>query len=386
MQRPDQLKALSQLPTPILTLYVSMAASDASRHPLVQSSYAWLKDQAAVIAKSLKSPDAKRFARQAEHVQEFLKNRHPEEKALVIFAGVKTWKLLPLYVPVENELHWGTPQLGQLIRLRNDHESYAVVVIDHQAVRFFAYAPTELTQLAENNFEIDASQWKKKGVGQFTSERSQKTRGADHDRFEHRVDAQYDRLCRETADQTVTLCKQHGLARTFIVGPDRLIRIIQTKLPRPFSESAILIAEDLGKSSPRELLRYLVPALEDRERQHQVAEVTRLLSAEHGAVTDFDETLSRLQNGTTHTLFVVQGHDLDLHQCVQCGVVNRSADPVCAACGGQLKRVALRDVLPKLLVAHDVKIEFVSGEAAQMLARAGGMAGWVRQAKATSAR
>jgi len=39
-----------------------------------------------------------------------------------------------------------------------------------------------------------------------------------------------------------------------------------------------------------------------------------------------------------------------------------------------------------LLLAHDVKIEFVSGEAAQMLARAGGMAGWVRQAKATSAR
>jgi Bacterial archaeo-eukaryotic release factor family 10 len=386
VQRPDQLQVLAQLPTPILTVYVNTAASDASHHPRVQPSLAWLKEQTVTTAQSLKSPDAKRFARQVERVRAYLDDRHPEEKALLILAGAKSWELLPLHVPVENELHWGTPQLGQLVRLRNAHKSYAVVVIDHQAARFFAYSPAELTLLAEKHFEIDASQWKKKqDLGHFTGDRIQKARGLDRDLFDHRVEAQYARLCHETAEEAVALCKRHTLAGTFLVGPDRLIRVIQAKIPHPFSETAFLVAEDFGKASPHELLQHLSPALKEHERQQQIVAVKRLLSEERTAVTDLDETLARLQNGTIHTLVVANDLDLDLHQCAQCGLANRSADPVCVTCGGKRRQVTLRDILPKLLMSHDVKVEFVTGEAAKILTRAGGMAGWVRLAKASSA-
>ena len=385
MLRTDRLQDLAKLPAPVLTVYINTTANDASRHPQVQPCLTWLQEQAATTGQSLPSTDAKRFQQQVERIERFLQDRHPEEKALVIFAGSKSWKLLPLQVAVENQLHWGNPQLGQLVRLWNGHKSYGVVVIDHHAARFFAYSLGELTQLAEKQFDIDDSQWKKKDLGHFTGERIRKTRGSNRDVYEHRLEAQYERLCRETADEAVTHSKKFEFAGIFLVGPDRLIRTIQAKLPHLFSESVFLVAENLGKSSPSQLLRQLQPVLEDRERRQQITAVTQLLSADHAAVTDLDETLADLQNGRIHTAFVAHDLDLDLHQCVQCGLANRSADPVCATCGGTREKVPLRELLPKLLAAQDVKVEFMSGEAAHILMQAGGMGGWLRQAKATSA-
>jgi hypothetical protein len=47
--------------------------------------------------------------------------------------------------------------------------------------------------------------------------------------------------------------------------------------------------------------------------------------------------------------------------------------------------IALLDVLPRFAAEHGTNVEFVSGEAALILARVGGVAGWLRQPRRVAA-
>lgn len=385
MLRLEQLQKIAALPSPILSAYLNTRSENASRHPLAKTCLAWLRKKAASISRTLLPRDAERFREELRRIEGFLHDRHTEERALAIFAGPKAWAVFPLQIAVENELVWGQPAIGQLFRLLHERKSSCIVAVDHHAARFFAYSLGELTELARKKFEVDPSQWKKKSLGHLTSGRIQKMRGPFPDRFEHRMEVQYARLCRETAEQAAALSRQHGLAHIFVAGPDRLIRPMQTQFPPAFEEFVCLVPEDLGNFSPKELLQRLEPVIDEYEQKRQMAVVTRLLITDNGAVADLDETLAQLQNGRVRSVVVSRDFDLDLRQCRKCGLASRAADPVCAVCAGELRKVALRELLPALLAAHNTEVEFVNGKAARTLERAGGMGGWLRQAKVTAA-
>jgi hypothetical protein len=385
MLRLEQLQKIAALPSPILSAYLNTRSENASRHPLAKTCLAWLRKKSASTSRTLLPRDAERFREELRRIEGFLHDRHPEEKALAIFAGPKTWTVFPLQIAVENELVWGQPAIGQLFRLLHERKSSCIVAVDHRAARFFACSLGKLTELARKQFEVDPSQWKKKSLGHLTSGRIQKMRGPYPDRFEHRIEVQYARLCRETAKQAAALSKQHGLAHIFLAGPDRLIRPMQTQFPPAFGEFVCLVPEDLGNFSPKELLQRLEPVIAEYEQKRQMAVVTRLLITDNGAVADLDETLAQLQNGRVRSVVVSRDFDLDLRQCRKCGLASRAADPVCAVCAGELRKVALRELLPALLAAHNTEVEFVNGKAARTLERAGGMGGWLRQAKVTAA-
>jgi Bacterial archaeo-eukaryotic release factor family 10 len=386
MLRVEQLQEIAVLPSPILSVYLNTRSENASRHPRAETCLTWLRKKAASASRTLLPRDAERFLQEVRRIEQFLRGRHPEEKSLAIFAGPTAWMVFPLQVAVEKELAWGQPAIGQLFRLLHEHNSCCIVAIDHHAARFFAYSLGELTELARKQFEVDPSQWKKKSLGHLTSGRIQKMRGPFPDRFEHRIEVQYARLCRETAEQAAALSKQHGLAHVFLAGPDRLIRPMRTQFPPAFEEFVCLVPEDLGNFSPNELLQRLEPIIAEYEQKRQMATVTRLLITGNRAVADLDETLAQLQNGRVRSVVVSRDFDLDLRQCTKCGLASRAADPVCAVCAGELRKVALRELLPALLAAHHTEVEFVSGKAARTLERAGGMGGWLRQAKVTAAR
>ena len=385
MKHENAFNAFTTFPGPVLTLFVNTSAGDASRHPLVQPGVAWFEEQVAAAGKALPPDEEKQFRRQAARIRNFLVGRHPAEKALVFFAGPKTWKQISLQVPVRNELHWGKPQVQQFLQLQCEYPPYGLIVMDHSAARFFLYKFGELTQIAEKSFEVDAAQWKKKDQGHVAAERIRKTRGPQREAFERRMEAQYVRLCRQTADQAVELSLRNGLAGTFLVGPNRLIRAVHQDFPRAFCDSVVLVPENLGKDSPRKLVRELQPFFEAFKQDHELSLVKRLQTGERAAITDPDEILGQIQNRTIHTLVVARGLDLDLQKCTVCGLINRSADPACALCRGARTRTTLREVLDRLIEAQDLTIEFVSGEAAALLMRTGGLGGWLRPAKASAA-
>jgi hypothetical protein len=92
-----------------------------------------------------------------------------------------------------------------------------------------------------------------------------------------------------------------------------------------------------------------------------------------------DETLARVQDGSIRTLVLAADHDFNLRKCEKCGMVNRPSDLACTGCGGKRRNIALLDVLPSLAAEHGTKVQFVTGKAAHILTKAGGIAGWLRR-------
>jgi hypothetical protein len=380
-----EIQAIAESPTPILTVYVNTQNRNPSRHPRVPEHLAWLGKEAGSLSRTSLPRDAERFRQELARVRRFLEGRHPEENALAVFAGPRTWAVIPLQTSIDNEIRWGQPAVGQLFRLLSEHDPYGVIVVDHHAARFFRLHLGELIQLDEKRYDIDESQWKRTDLGHIASERTRKAHGPDRDLYEHRLEAQYEHLCRESADRAMALSKEHGFAGLFLVGPEPLLGSLRKKFPAAAAARLLPVPEDLGGFSPKEIRRRLEPLVADHERTRQIAEVDQLLSAASGAVTGADEVLSRLQNGTIRTLVVAADHDFHVRECEKCGALNRSSDLLCPDCGGERRTLALLDILPRLAAARGTTVEFVNGAAAEKLVAAGGMGGWLRQATRNAA-
>jgi len=346
---------------------------------------AWLKDESRPIAQSLSPTEQELFLKQVDRVEEFLRQRQPHERSLVILAGPAVWEIVSLQSEVQNELHWGKPSVTQLLWLASEYKPYGIVAVDHAGARFFHYRLGEMVEDEEKKFAVDISQWKKEELGHVTGQGVRKSRGSQREVFRRRMEGQYAHLCRETAQEAVIFCTKKDLAAVFLVGLDRLIRPIEAKFPRGFRQPIILVEQDLARVTPLELQKHLVPQIESWERTREAELVTAVAGNERGTIVGFDETLAHLQKGKIRTLVLARGRDADLRQCVQCGWTDRSADPTCSVCGGKRRTVTLRDALPELARRHQVEIDVVSGDAAERLNKVEGMGAWLRQPKSASA-
>lgn len=370
--------SLLELPGPLLTAYLNTLPSDSSVQPLKGDVQVWFKKQAKALAKSVRENEREAFEKQVARTEQFLVDRKVEEKALVILAGPATWKVIPLHTAVDNELHWGEPALTQLLWLLNENKPHCVVAVDHKGARFFRYECGEMVQLAERRFKIDISQWKKKEMGKVAGQGVAKTRGSQRDDYQHRMDAQYKRLWRATAIRAKQLCEAAKLQTVFLVGSERMTIPIEAEFPKQLRERVIRINEDFGGLSLPELQHRLAPSITKWEAEHETALVANLLAEDRKAVVGLDETLTQLQKGKMRTVVVAHMMNEHLRECIECGWMDRSADPVCPNCGRERRPVELWDTLPALARSKHTRIEVVSGKAAEQLNQSGGIAGWLR--------
>jgi len=375
-----QIQSLASLKEPVVSVFLNTENPNPSRHPRLAADVSWLRKKKAALEHSLTVHEAKEFEKVFARVEEFLDGRHPQEKALAIFAGQNTWTVLSLETTVQHEIHWGRAAVGQLVRLLGEHSRYGVVAVDRNTARFFECYLGEFNSLSEKQFEVDESQWKRTDVGHIATETMRKGHGPDRDLHDHRLDAQYERLWSDTAAHAASLVKQHDLAGIFLVGPERPVSSIHKHLVAAAADIPVVnVFEDLGQFAPRDLRRRIEPLIAEFEQKARLSEVRELLAADAGFVVDPDETLAKLQAGTIGALFVAENHELHLRECVNCQTVSRESGPVCAPCGGQRIGAAMTETLARIALAKGTRLFFVSGEAGELLAKAGGMAGRLRQ-------
>lgn len=386
MLNTEQIQSLHKLPSPILTAYLKIGPDDASKHAPAPSHLVWLKKEANSLVEGLPLNERTIFGKQLHRMEEFLRDRTPREKSIVIFAAPGTWEIVSLQIEVENSLHWGRAALSQLLWLADEHRPYCIVSVDRGGARFFGYRLREMSQLQDTKFDVDISQWKKDDLGHVARPGIQETYGTQRDVFEHRMDAQYRRLCRETAEQAIHLYRDGHFSAIFLVGPDRLIAPMAAHIPAELQRRVVLIKKDLGKFEPHGLQKHVEPEIEKWECEHELTLVNDLLGSERKGVTGIDETLAQLQKGKLRTLVLSRDLDARLHRCNDCGWTDSSADPVCSVCRGDRSDVTLRDVLPDLAAASKAEIEVVSGDAAIKLKEAGGIGAWLRQPKLSQLR
>ena len=382
----EQIESLERISETVLTVYLNTQPEDEARHGFVPESLKWLRKEVKSIAESLKTDELSQFKTQWERIETYLAGRHPEEKALILLAGRGEWQLVPLPIPVENEVTWGRPAISQLLLLAEEHKPYCVVVVDKTEARFLRYQFAEMTRIEERPFILDISQWKMKEMGHVTGQGVHKTRGSQRDSFEHRADAQYARLCRETALQAVNICRKEKLSGIFLVGASHLVEPVAENIPKGIKESIGIFRDDLGRFPIPELSRRLAAPICDWERQRAQSLVENLLGATRGTVTGPDELLARLQEGTIGTIVVACDIPLSLRECGQCGWADRSADPVCPKCGASRHVATLKRVLPQLARKYKTEVHVVHGIAADRLREVGGLGGWLRAVKQAAAR
>jgi hypothetical protein len=376
----NQIQSLASLKEPVVSVFLNTENPNPSRHPRVAADVSWLRKNKAALEHSLTVREAKEFEKVFARVEEFLEGRHPQEKALAIFAGQNTWTVLSLETTVQHEIHWGKPAVGKLVRLLGEHSRYGIVAVDRNTARFFEFYLGEFTSLSEKQFEVDESQWKRTDVGHIATETMRKGHGPDRDLYDHRLDAQYERLWQDTAVHAASLVKQHDFAGIFLVGPERIVSSIHKHLAAAAADIPVVnVFEDLGQFAPKDIRRRIEPLIAEYEQKARLTEVRELLAADGGSVVDPDEALAKLQAGTIGTLFVAENHELHLRECVNCQTISRESGPVCAPCGGQRMDAAMTETLARIALAKGTKLSFVSGEAGELLAKAGGMAGRLRQ-------
>jgi len=322
-----------------------------------------------------------------ERVLAYLKKRQTHEKSLVIVAAPKVWTVVPLQTDVEAGLYWGKPALAQLFSLASEHKPYGVVAVDHKGIRFFVYSLGEMDEQEEKKFSIDASQWKSKTAGHVKGQTILKSSGSRRTVtvFEKRIKTQFAHLLRDAAEEAARFCERQHLAAAFLTGPARLIKGIHDNLPRECAVPFVLLDEDLARVKEGELKKHVEAAISAWEGKHELELVHAAVEEEQGVIAGFDETLAQLQKGRIRKVVLARGLDPILHQCVECGWIDRSADAVCSVCGGKRRTISLWDTLPELAKTQNAEIDVVSNEAAAQLKGAEGMAGWLRPSTAMAA-
>lgn len=376
----SRIHSLPSLTPPLLTLYLDTNPANPRNQGHPPGYLIWLKSRARVIGSRAPREEQKLFQEQAKRVEDYLRQRPPRERGVVIFASPSVWEFLPLQVEVEDELHWGPPSLTQLLWLLDEHQPCGAVLADRSGARFFRYWLGEVAEEEHETFYSDTSQWRRKDQMPPSHPGVHKTRGSQRDVFEQRIEAQYARFYREVAERVRQWAEREKLAPVFLAGPTEVAERLWAELPRALQEHAALLKGVASHSTPAELLAKLEPEVARWKRQAELRVVERMLANPNGsrAVLGMDETLARLQQGLARELVVVRGLGGKLRQCVKCGWVDRAADRVCANCGGERKLVALRAVLPELARRYGVQVEVVAGEAARKLREAGCIGAWLR--------
>jgi len=377
------VEQLYELPSPVMTAYVRTSPEDAALQGGTPRYLHSLKEGAQSLAENLGSGEREHFLRELDRVSKFL-TQPASHGSFVFLSGPAVWRVLPLQVPVTNEIFWGKPALAQLRWLTSEHKQYGIVDINHKGVRFFRSSLGEIEEDEEQAFTVDISAWKQKDMG-HVNEGARKSHGTQRDVFEKRMENQYARMCRDSANRAATLLAHKDVAAVFLVGPDKLTTIVESKFPRAFRVPLVRIDQDLANLSPQEILKHLEPHFANWERGRQAVLVYEITDGKRGIIRDFDETLAQLQRGKVRTLLLARDVNARAHQCLECGSIDRTADPVCPACGGKRAQTTLRAVLPELLRQHNVELEIVSGEAGERLKQIGGMASWIRRPKRSAA-
>jgi rubrerythrin len=378
MLKPGLIESLPDLPAPVLTVYLDTDRSKSVNRGLEPAYLISLKSRGKLLQEKLPPEDREPFEGQLARVEAYLRLHAPHAKGAVIFSGGNNWEFVPLEADIEDEVHWGIPDLAQLFWLLDEHKPYGIVLVSRKRAQFFLYRLRELLELEDKAFTLGPSKEKEMGpVARSGGVRV--SRGTARDVFNHHVDAQYARYYRQIAEDIQRWSGAEHFQSMFLLGPAEMVNAIQKELSETMREKVISVGEDLGWVSRAELHKWIEPIVAKHEDERKAAIVNALLSEERGHLVGLDETLARLQQRRVRNLVVAKGLDATLKRCGECLWVDRTTDPVCPACGRERYTVTLRDVLPELARRYKVSVEVVSGEAGQELEGAGGIGAWLHE-------
>jgi peptide chain release factor subunit 1 len=295
----------------------------------------------------------------------------PKSLGLAVFASGRLdyFYAVPLpYRPVDS-VSWGArPHLALLQAVLDEYERVAVLLFDSERARLFSVF---LGAVEEEREIADDVPGKQATGGWFGLAQSRYAR--------HRED----HVRRHADHATAALMemeKQRPFDRLFVAGPDEAIASLREVLPGPLRAKIVGRLRLEMFAGQAEVLATTLPEAARVERQVEAAEVAELIEEipSPWVVTGLDETLSALNDGRVHTLFVADQFRSAGSQCQACGRLLPETSR-CPFCGGSTLPIAdLHEQVVERAVERGAWVESVSGPAAAELEQLGGVGGWTR--------
>jgi hypothetical protein len=273
-----------------------------------------------------------------------------------------------------------------MIWVLDEHRPRGAVLIDGSGARFFRFWLGTITEDEAAAFSTDYSSWRKPHLVGPSTSAVPKQYGVQRDRFKGRMAAQRSRFVRALADRIMSWSREGGLSPVLLIGGPRDAEAITSSLPAKFRKGTAVVHKTLPRISAGDAKKQLEPLLRAWEREYETALVNELVASRElrTVAIGLDETLTHLQKGRVRELIVVRGITGSVKECLGCGWIDRSADPICAVCGSERRPRTLRTIIPELASLQDVPIEVVSGKAAKKLRAVGGLGAWLRTSRGLS--
>lgn len=380
--RGDLEKLFKMQANPVLSVYLH---TDPAQDP--KGSYRiWLKGALKALEGGIKGLELKGFREAADLVNAYVRESRPQGKSWVAFAGNGVFERYDLRVPVENEVHWGRPQLTQLEWLLEEYRPYGVILVDSERLRFFVVAMNEIQEFAERTLKLDTSEWRHKDLAPPAQPRGSAVRGSvrggsERDAFTKRVEVQIERFWKEAPAVLRRLKETHQVEELVMGGPkairERFMQSLGAESQRVISQISLPV-----EAAPNKVLEESLKLIQSYERSKEeqiVQELLQRASTSERAGVGLAATLKALQEGRVEQVVVYRRLEAAINECASCGYVYEPEGERCPRCSSvERKHSSLRVVLPILARRGGAKLEIVRRPAAEALAPHGGIGAFWR--------
>lgn len=355
----SSLYTLTQQKTFTLTMYLDIDQNKRSnrKRGFVVQAEALLKGLKARSGRSTRLDTAAGIA------MGLVRKMRPTGKAalVVVHPETKLEEIKQIELPFAASAHWRRGAfLRPIVEAMDEHERYAVVLVDTKRARLFTVYVGKLTEYED-----------------LISETSQRTRsmGADQMRAQKRRDRRHDEEVASHAKKVIDAL--HDLAlhspfdRLIVAGTPKATSQLVRLLPKRLRGKLVgTVGMSVG-ASKKEILKKILAEQHKMEREQESLLVEGVLAELHDggkAVAGFASVLDAVNQSRVWKLFYAKGLKKVGGECSDCGAYAPDPTGPCTYCGGDVQRLPqCVDRLSQSVMEMGGQVEVIDGPAAEHL-------------------
>jgi peptide subunit release factor 1 (eRF1) len=377
---PDTLDQIGSLQAPddgLLSVYLNVEPSEAQR----EGFEATLLDLWKPLRASIRDTDlVGRLEDEIERVNDYVRSwPEPPGRSVAMFTSAPAHTFIPvaLDVPVLPVARFtARAYLLPLIAALDEHERYCVALVDRERARIMTVFMGRIDHRTE--FVDDLPGRVTRGGGWSTagreSSRPGMARGIIHSSqggYARHINYHVHLHMQRVVDEVWRLRQSRAFDRLIVGGPPEAMNMLRQALPR--SVRSLVVGEFSGElfASDEQVVARVRAIEEDAERAQEKALVEKILNQtleRQLAVTGWDDTLTALCEGSVHELALIEGESVSGYICPEGHFAVTERVERCPLCEEPVWHV---DVMAawamQRALATDAYIEFVRGEAAELL-------------------
>ena len=317
------------------------------------------------------------FDAEAARVRSWVDREPPSGRGLVAFScGPRgLWESFTLHVRVENHLAFDRePDVAPLLELLDEHERYAVALVDKRHARLFTVFMGEIEETDE--FEDDVPGKHDQG-------------GLSQARYQRHHEAHVHWHLKRVVQHLSKILLRRPFDRLILAGPEEATSELRQLLPPPLASRFVAVITGEITARPKEILertREVEHRIEEESEERLVVRLREEAGPAGRAILGVAPTLDALWADMVQTL-VVAHRWVEGSECPNCERLEEGRIKTCPVCGTTMQSV--HDLFHRAMtrtLQQAGRVEVVHGDASRRLHEAAsGMGALLRSSRTASA-